>query len=124
MFFGQVVSIDVVEATVALFAIAQYPMLSRFKAFELEVNISVLNAFGFIKDTGCDSGFPHFALIVGACKRHWGIALNVAIEDLALGFGCSNSKGTDCSHESEEHNQQDLDIRENKVREVFLFKNN
>ena len=76
----------------------------------------MLNSVDFIKEACSDSGFILVALIVGAGKRRWGIALNVAIQahiakDLALSFSWSESKGADCSRESEEHYEQDLGIR-------------
>ena len=93
-------------ATEASLTTAIQNKVERRESLEFELNASLLNALYFIKDAGSDGGFfdAHIA-------RH-----------LALGFDWSESKGAHGSGKSEEHNQQDLDIREYKVRDCLCLK--
>ena len=78
MCFGQAVTRDVVEATVASLTVARDSVLSRPEAFEFKVDVFVFAAVYVIKDTACDSGFLYVGVNGGFGSRR-GIALNVGL---------------------------------------------
>ena len=78
MCFGQAVTRDVVEATVASLTVARDSVLSRPEAFEFKVDVFVFATVNVIKDTACDSGFLYVGVNGGFGSRR-GIALNVGL---------------------------------------------
>ena len=101
MCFGQAITRDLIVATVASLALAHDSLFHRPEAFKFIVKVFVFTAFDIIEDTKGDSGFLYVGISVGFCLR---IALNVSLNryvyDRAIGFGCGERKGADCSSES------------------------
>ena len=78
MCFGQAITRDVVEATVASLTVARDSVLSRPEAFEFKVDVFVFAAVYVIKDAAGDGGFLYVGVNGGVGFRR-GIALNVGL---------------------------------------------